>query len=277
MILAYHDVTSPECFSTQLDYLCAVMHPVSLAEVLAAMEEGVALPRSSVLLTFDDGDRTIYDTALPIMRELQVPGVIFPVAGLVGTARPFWWSGVKVLIEGGAAIPGVASGGDADAAISALKRMTNDDRIACIEELQASTGQAPVMMQQLHEHELKEMEASGFAVGNHTLEHPCLDQCSDEVLEREIITAHEVLKSMLDDAPVVFAYPNGNRDPRAEFILQKLGYKAAFLFDHRIGRFPPQDPLRISRVRVSSTTPPDRFRIILSGLHPALHHLIGRS
>ena len=39
----------------------------------------------------------------------------------------------------------------------------------------------------------------------------------------------------------------------------------------------PGHPLRLSRVRVNSDTSLDRFAIILSGLHPALHHARGRS
>jgi hypothetical protein len=51
----------------------------------------------------------------------------------------------------------------------------------------------------------------------------------------------------------------------------------AFLFDHRVNPATPGHPLRISRVRVNDHTSLDRFAVIVSGLHPALHHARGRS
>jgi peptidoglycan/xylan/chitin deacetylase (PgdA/CDA1 family) len=96
------------------------------------------------------------------------------------------------------------------------------------------------------------------------------------VVESEVTRAHEILADILGKAPTAFAYPNGNADPRSARALARLGYEAAFLFDHRIGRFPPADPHRISRLRVASSIRADRFRIIVSGLHPSLHRLLGR-
>jgi hypothetical protein len=51
----------------------------------------------------------------------------------------------------------------------------------------------------------------------------------------------------------------------------------AFLFDHRLAPLPLREPLRISRLRVNSDTSTDRFRIILSGLHPTVHRVRGGS
>jgi peptidoglycan/xylan/chitin deacetylase (PgdA/CDA1 family) len=103
-----------------------------------------------------------------------------------------------------------------------------------------------------------------------------LDHCSDETVKEEIVRTHDFLVDV-GIAPSSFAYPNGNFDPRAAQVLKELEYEAAFLFDHRIGTFPVVDRLQISRIRVDSTTSVNRLRIILSGLHPALHHALGRS
>ena len=75
--------------------------------------------------------------------------------------------------------------------------------------------------------------------------------------------------------PATFAYPNGDWDARAERLLATLGYATAFLFDHRVSPRRPDHRLRISRVRVNSDTGLDRFAAIVSGLHPAVHHVRG--
>jgi peptidoglycan/xylan/chitin deacetylase (PgdA/CDA1 family) len=98
-----------------------------------------------------------------------------------------------------------------------------------------------------------------------------------EKIEREIGEAHAVLSSALGHEPTAFAYPNGDHDPRVRGAVQRTGYRLGFLFDHRVSAWPPEDSLRISRLRVDSTATLDRFRLIVSGLHPFLHHALGRA
>jgi peptidoglycan/xylan/chitin deacetylase (PgdA/CDA1 family) len=125
--------------------------------------------------------------------------------------------------------------------------------------------------------ELSALEAGGISIGNHTYSHPILNRCSEKRVRSEIARSHRLLTEALASEPRAFAYPNGNYDSRAAEALKELGYEAAFLFDHRVAHLPPEDVFRISRVRVNSTTNLSRFKLIMSGLHPALHHAIGRS
>jgi peptidoglycan/xylan/chitin deacetylase (PgdA/CDA1 family) len=156
-----------------------------------------------------------------------------------------------------------------------LKQVPDSERRQVLGRLRSQVPR-PLRQPQLRSDELTLLLEAGVAVGNHTSTHPCLDRCADEVVREEVRTAHDVLTRALGQAPTTFAYPNGNWDPRAEEELGRLGYEAAFLFDHRLARVPAEHPLRISRLRVGSTTTPDRFRIILSGLHPAVMHARGR-
>lgn len=274
-MLAYHDVADPERFAQQVEYLTSAMHPVSLDEVLAAQGGGQGLPRRAVLVTFDDGNRSVYEQALPVLREHGVPAALFVVAGLLDGKQPFWWVEAEELLRRGGQTPILGEVGPV-AGVAALKRLPDERRLAALEQLRRSAGETPLEMPQLTRSELRVLESGGVRIGNHTLTHPCLDRCTDEKVRFELSRAHEILAEALGRPPTAFAYPNGNWDPRAAATLEELGYAAAFLFDHRIGRYPPADALRISRVRVNSTTPLDRFRILISGLHPFLHHTIGR-
>jgi peptidoglycan/xylan/chitin deacetylase (PgdA/CDA1 family) len=274
VVLAYHDVPDADAFAWQVDYLREHMHPVALADVTAAMRARSTLPRGAVLITFDDGDRTVYENALPVLRARRVPAATFVVAGLIGTREPFWWREVDQLTRAGAAAPDLPP--DASARVAALKAVSDSERRAALDRLRSSAPHARPTEHQLERSELRELDAAGISIGNHTLTHPCLDRCSDAILEAEIVQAHEKLLGILGKGPTAFAYPNGNADGRALRILARLRYDVAFLFDHRVGRFPPSNPYGVSRVRISSRTSPDRFRILTSGLHSAVHHLIGR-
>ncbi|MGC0207510.1 polysaccharide deacetylase family protein [Streptomyces levis] len=48
-----------------------------------------AAPPRSVLVTFDDGYRSMVDEGLPVLRELNVPAAVFVLAGLLG-GRSRW-------------------------------------------------------------------------------------------------------------------------------------------------------------------------------------------
>jgi peptidoglycan/xylan/chitin deacetylase (PgdA/CDA1 family) len=275
VVLADHGVDDVGLFRRQTDYLRERMNPVAIDEVIAVQQGAGELPPRAVLVTFDDGDRTTYDHALPILRERGVPAVVFVVGGLIGTADPPWFHEARELVRRGAAASGITAGSP-DEVVRVLKQVSNEERIRVMEQLRASIGER-VTQAQLRPEELREMEMGGIAVGNHTHTHPCLDRCGDAGVAEELTRAHEALTEWLGHPPRAFAYPNGNGDPRAERVLEELGYGAAFLFDHRIGAFPAANRFRISRVRVNSTTSMTRFRNIVSGLHPFIHHALGRA
>jgi peptidoglycan/xylan/chitin deacetylase (PgdA/CDA1 family)/O-antigen ligase len=271
-VLAYHGIEQRERFEEHLAYLRGNAHPVSLEEVLDAIEGRRGLPLRAVLVTFDDGDRTVLDEALPTLRSAGIPGVAFVVAGLLDTDDPFWWEEVERLVLAGARLPELNGQGAAHA-VRALKNIPDERRVRVIQDLRSQRPDVRVRRPQLRATDLAALESDGIAVGNHSMTHPCLGRCADGAVREEIAEAHRVLESVLGHPPRSFAYPDGDWDPRADAWLRELGYQAGFLFDHRVSTLPMADSLRISRLRVNSGTRMDRFRTILSGLHPAIHHL----
>jgi peptidoglycan/xylan/chitin deacetylase (PgdA/CDA1 family) len=275
-VLAYHGVDHPASFRRQLDHLVAVARPVSLEEVVDAVRRRRPLPPRAVLVTFDDGHRSLLEAGLPLLRERGVPAVAFVVAGLLDTRAPFWWAEVEQLLaRGGRA--GTHDGLTPAALVNRLKAAPDAERLAAIEELRRTASAPAPPAPQLRREELPLLEAAGVAVENHTWSHPCLPRCDDRKAAAEADDAHRALREALGRAPRAFAYPNGDWDQRTERALAAAGYAAAFLFDHRVNPAVPRHPLRLSRVRVNSRDSLDRFAILLSGLHPALHHARGRS
>jgi peptidoglycan/xylan/chitin deacetylase (PgdA/CDA1 family) len=274
-VLAYHAVNDPESFDGHLAWLRRRFHPVSLEQVIAALDGGAGLPRRAVLITFDDGDRSMVTAALPRLTGHGMPAVAFVVSSLLDGQAPPWWRQVEAFRRQGvssAALSQVAPGDE----VAALKRLPDHERRAVLAELAAAAPASPTEPQ-LTRSDLTLLEAGGVAIGNHSYDHPCLDRCDDAEVERQLAAAHRDLTAALGHETRAFAYPNGNLDPRAEPVLSGLGYRLGFLFDHRSSPWPPPHPLRVSRVRVNSDSPPDRFRILASGLHSALHRVRGRN
>ncbi|WP_431677594.1 polysaccharide deacetylase family protein [Kitasatospora sp. KL5] len=273
-VLAYHGVTDPRSFGAQLDRLRRLANPVSLTAVERAVTEGRPLPPRSVLITFDDADRTVFTHALPLLAARGIPAAAFVIAELIGTDRPFWWHEAAYLARhGGRArlLPGGATG----RLLARLRELPDPDRRRCLQELRVSADRLPPRQEQLHPEDLRALQAADIAIGNHTLGHPCLSRCDDSTVQTEITAAHLALTRWLGEAPTAFAYPDGGYDPRADAVLRRLGYRLGFLSDHRLGPRLPAHPLQISRLQVDSTTGTRRFDTILSGLEPAVQRWRG--
>ena len=268
-VLAYHAVPDADLFASHLDYLARACDVLPLDGLLDARKGAT---RRRVVITFDDGDRTLFDVAMPLLVERGLPAVAFVLTGVLDSDMPFWWDEVAALsARGGKA--DVLGGRVGLAAIRWLKTVPDTERRSAIEQLRASAGVVPVRHPQLATSELAVLEANGITIGNHTHTHPLLDQCESAVVEGEVREAHRRLTAALGHAPRAFAFPNGNYDERAVKVLDGLGYEALFGFDHRLTAVPLPDRTAISRVRVDADAPIHELRAIVGGAHPALHRL----
>ncbi|MGV9271279.1 polysaccharide deacetylase family protein [Kitasatospora sp. NPDC003701] len=275
-VLAYHGVTDPRSFGAQLDRLRRLATPVSLAAVQQAVAERRPLPARSVLVTFDDADRSVLTHALPALNDRGIPAAAFVISELIGTERPFWWHEADFLARHGGRARSLDCGHPSQL-LRRLKAMPDPDRRRSLQELRVSADRRPPRQEQLTPADLLALREGGVAIGNHTQGHPCLGRCDDITVRAEITGAHEALTRWLGEPPIAFAYPDGGHDPRAETVLQELGYRLGFLSDHRLGPRLPDHPLQISRLQVDSTTSTRRFDTILSGLEPAYRRWRGQA
>lgn len=274
-ILTYHGIPSAEAFARHMDLLLEMREPVDLETVVEALA-GRPLPSRAALVTFDDLDRSVLENALPALRERGIPAVAFVVAGHLDSDLPFWWDEVEALAGAGGRASGFSPGSPTEL-VRRLKEVPNDERLAAIDELRETARSPAPRRRHVRSDELRALEREGVAIGNHTVSHPCLPRCSETEIRREVAEGHAVLTRALGHPPAAFAYPNGDQDPRVTAAVAAAGYRAAFLFDHRLCRWPPKDPLRLSRLRTNPGAGDHRFRTIVSGLHPFLHHAIGRA
>ncbi|GAA0671064.1 hypothetical protein GCM10010193_24060 [Kitasatospora atroaurantiaca] len=275
-VLGYHGVEDATAFEAHLDRLQRSSVPVSLQQVEEAAHGGRPLPPYSVLVTFDDGDRSVHSHALPLLAARGIPAVCFVIPGLVGTDSPFWWDEVEHLVRHGGRTHRVPPAAP-EITVHTVKLLSERERQLALAELRESAAVPAPRRHQLTTPELRELEAGGVVIGNHTLTHPCLDRCDDEQVRTEVLQAHERLTQLLGHPPTSFAYPNGNTDDRAHRLLARAGYRSGFLYNHRLASPGARHPLRIDRLAVSTRTSPDRLETILSGLHPALFRAARRA
>lgn len=80
---------------------------------------------------------------------------------------------------------------------------------------------------QLTPDELKEMAAAGMEIGDHTVDHVDLATLSDRRLRHEIVDARNAILRTVGEAPVSFAYPFGDVNPRVVAAVAAAGFEIA--------------------------------------------------
>ena len=96
-ILTYHrfaeNCSSPLCmpadtFRLQMKYLKKNgYHVITMEDLLAFLEYRQGLPKKSVLITMDDGYRSVYKIAYPILKEYGFTATLFIYTSFVGVSK----------------------------------------------------------------------------------------------------------------------------------------------------------------------------------------------
>jgi peptidoglycan/xylan/chitin deacetylase (PgdA/CDA1 family) len=109
-ILCYHRFgpkasklnVSAAAFEAQMDYLARNGYTVIPLQRLARFLEGKeALPAKSVVITIDDGYRSSYEIAYPILKKFGFPATVFLYTDFVGASDAMTWAQMKDMMAGG--------------------------------------------------------------------------------------------------------------------------------------------------------------------------------
>jgi len=260
-VLAYHKVENADQFEKQIIYLKNKYHILNMQE-FERYREDHGLYKNPLLLTFDDGDISMYQNALPILKNYNVHAIIFVVSELIDTKIPFWWDEIKYYL-------GEVEG---EKKVWEVKKWHNKDRVNWLKDLRLNSDKVPFETEQLSTAQLKEMSLNGLSIANHSHTHPIYDKCTIQELQFEC--EHSINMLLKNDFyPFVFAYPNGDFSEESEAILKSKCFTSVFLFNHNINSG-LLNPLRISRLIVNDSTTISKLKFILSGYHSRILPII---
>jgi peptidoglycan/xylan/chitin deacetylase (PgdA/CDA1 family) len=209
-----------------------------------------------------------------VLERAGVPATVFVCPGLVAGGQPLWGRMVEAAGEAGI---GAEVGGRHLTGLAlkrALKGVPDRERRTVLALLAEAGAPPPAPPWALTEADLRRWLDAGMEIGNHTWDHPCLDQCDPDEQRAQLVQAHEWLVALLGRHPRLFAYPNGDHTPYAESVLEELGYEVGLLFDHGLTSL-DQHHLRLSRLRLGSDDELWRGRAVLSGLHSRVLGAVG--
>ena len=204
LVLCYHAVDEtwpaalsvpPAAFERQLDFL------LKRGYETATFTDAVLTPpeRKRAVITFDDGFRSVFDVALPLLRERGMVATLFVPTEFVGSGRPASWDGVTQWL---------------------------------------GTPHEPKMLA-VSRAELLELVDAGWEIGSHTCTHPHLTQLADSELAWELTESRRRCGELLGRSCESLAYPYGDVDERVVRAAAEAGYRAACTLPARLDAASP--------------------------------------
>jgi peptidoglycan/xylan/chitin deacetylase (PgdA/CDA1 family) len=257
VVLCYHgirdDRMAPETIAFQYLHMpasrfeshCRVIQqscdPISLDDWRAAAAGRSTLPKRPVLITFDDGYRSVLTLAAPMLAAYRLPATVFVCTGPMAAGRLLWFDDVAAR--------------DGQDAVEEWKSRDYTSWCAVCANTPAvepHDPRAPMSPTELAE--LARMP--GIEIGGHTVRHPILARASASQQEQEIDQNVRSIEQWIGKPVRAFAYPNGrpgidyNKETIA--ILRKAAIDMAFTTREEFAR-PDEPPLERSRFLVLDT------------------------
>ena len=300
-ILAYHRVmptdalecypfdqelisATPGQFDSQMRYVREHLHPVSLKDVIAHIEQGTPLPPNSVAITFDDGFADTYRYAFPVLRRYQIPATIFVSTGYVESGEPFWFELASYLVyrvpphslepRDGTLLPTGESWTDRTTSLrrlhSILKDLPNAARLKILDSW-AHRYSAEITHGTSHHSrpiswpQIIEMAACGLAFGSHTVSHPNLTRVTEEELAQELTESRYALESKLQQTIDTIAYPIGTHSAFNTRVLSAVRthqFKLGLTYVSGANNLPITNPLSLNRHGIGLGMTPAYFHAL---------------
>ncbi len=144
-------------------------------------------PKRRLVVTFDDGYRSVGERAAPILATLGLPATVFVPTEYVTRAEPAAWPGME-------------------------------------DDLHGPHGHELELMGW---EQLGELHRRGWEIGSHTQRHPHLPEVGDRELADELRGSKAILEERLGAPCLTLAYPYGDTDSRVMAAAVDAGYVLA--------------------------------------------------
>jgi len=286
IILIYHQIRNQGPFEQQIKFITQNCNVIELDQLVSLVKEKKPFPPYSVAITFDDGYSCLYRYAFPVLKAYKCRATIFINTGLVGSSYPIW----PLLLRGYIFNANVSSlsirNGNPPLVMNIsnvkwkarayhrilmlLKHEQHKNLWPILDEIKEATGTPLISWNaddlSLNWNQIREMESSGLIrFGNHTDSHRTLPWVDEGTLIDELNRAEIALVSNTLNPSRVFAFPNGEYDPRADKQLQKTGYIGAVTIKQQFVTL-NTDPMRLERIGVNDVDEVPLLILRMSGL-----------
>jgi peptidoglycan/xylan/chitin deacetylase (PgdA/CDA1 family) len=240
-------------FDRQMACVQEYFTPVGIDD-LVRFSEGAALPRNPILISFDDGYRDSYSTALPILQRRGIKAVFFIATTYITERRMFWWDRVNYHVKSSMrsslelSYPvrmrlDTRDEGARRLAIASILRIVKTarglDLPRLLGELQVATESpwsVDLERTLAAEHlmtwdQVRGLRSAGMDVQSHTRTHRVLQTLNDAQILDELRGSRQDLECELGEPVVAISYPVGYGIADRAYIREAValaGYKIGF-------------------------------------------------
>jgi peptidoglycan/xylan/chitin deacetylase (PgdA/CDA1 family) len=251
-----------------------------------------------VVITADDGYSDFYEVAFPLLREFQLPAMLFVVTGFLDGKTWFWWDRLEHMLAQAEPcrleLPFDQQTLEVDLTSSQARNQTwhriadrcrflpDETKESLLAQLARQLGIDPTEgpppgYRPLTWEQLQDMIGQGLQVGAHTVHHPVLTRVTLQTARSEIIESGRRLSEKIGRPVRWFCYPQGgpadfNSD--LQEIVREADYDGCYIAYQDLER--PQDRYAMPRYCVTSDM--TEFRWVLCGaeyLGLRLRHRLG--
>jgi len=206
-----------DTFDAQCRMIAETCHPIDLPTFHDARANGRPLPERPVLITFDDGYRSVFELARPILLRYKLPATVFVCSEPVRRQRLFWFDAVTR-----------ARG---PAAVAELRALPHEGWREAADACDTPASAVP-RLAPMTEAQVRQLADEGFAIGVHTASHAPLAGAPADVQRHELESCRSALESWIGQRVDSVAYPFGT--PQADYdaetvaIAGRLGFTTGF-------------------------------------------------
>jgi peptidoglycan/xylan/chitin deacetylase (PgdA/CDA1 family) len=275
-VLLYHSVGPPaapfteglddpicvDAFERHVDFVAEYYRPITLTDL-----ESGAIPRGALLVTFDDGFRSLISHALPALRAQGILPTVFLIGRSVGNAEMAWTHEVAWAIHerpdrAREIIRGACAAADTKSLRGLLhvlwSSLSGSEIMRLLHLLRAELGYdaesvARASRLYLDWEEIGALRVEGWSFGSHTARHFSLAGMRPEDQQTEIREGIDLVADRLGPTSA-FAYPFGERDHNARESALRAG--AACLMEVGGVNPHPVDLTRVGRVPAQGAETP---------------------
>jgi peptidoglycan/xylan/chitin deacetylase (PgdA/CDA1 family) len=220
-------------FTADLEFFVREFKPVSLVDIVEALDGKRSLPRSCVHLTFDDGFTEIYEIVAPILERFGLPATFFLNTAFLDGGGLTHYNAISVLLDVDeirhpsktmeARIEAMLPPPEAGRAILSERiRSLGYAHSHLVEEIARIVGldlgeyvrtRRPLLTSE----EVASLYSRGFGIGAHSHTHPLYADLSLAAQREETRMSIDWLSSRFGVTPRAFAFPHNDDGVGEEF------------------------------------------------------------
>jgi len=264
LVIYFHTVPSLNWFRKTLRTIKSIYKLIPIEDIESCCSDNKKF-NNCCHICFDDGDRTVYENAFPVLREINIPATLFVSPKVISEGSNYWFqelSYIRKHLNDKLLKETICEILDCDyeqikkyMILSIFKCMKLEDILEIMNTIKKKYSIKVEKEYNMTKNQLYELYNSGiFTLGAHTMNHPILSNETYTDAKKEIHESVEKLSEMFDTDIKYFSYPNGitNLDfsLREQLILKENNIKLAFTSDNCFFSY-NTNPLSIPRLEFS--------------------------